>query len=385
MPTLSQKREQGWGTQAKIMMNKMVVANLVHRPTRSFIAMSAIALEVTMILLVVALFYGLLNGAKESQLGVGADLMVTPPGASALIGLSGAPISIKVGDVLRKVPHVAAAVPVIWWFAQKPPEIIYGIDVASYDTLPPKFVYLSGGPFQAPYDVIIDDYLARMNHLKVDDKIEILAHDFRISGVVPHGKGCRKCLPLTTLQDLVSAEGRVSAFYLKLDDPANAAAVQNAIQGTRGMENYSVRSMEEYLSMMTPDNLPGFDLAIKIVIGVAVVVGFLVIFQSMYTAVMERTREIGILKSMGASKWYIVNVVLRETVLLAIFGIVAGIILSAVTRRAIMFEKPVLRLFWSDAWVVKASLIAVVGALAGALYPAMKAAQRDPIDALAYE
>jgi putative ABC transport system permease protein len=367
------------------MMNKMVVANLVHRPTRSFIAMSAIALEVTMILLVVALFYGLLNGAKESQLGVGADLMVTPPGASALIGLSGAPISIKVGDVLKKVPHVTTAVPVIWWFAQKPPEIIYGIDVDSYDTLPPKFNYLSGGRFQGPYDVIIDDYLARMNHLQVGDKIQILAHDFRISGIVPHGKGCRKCLPLATLQDLVSAEGRVSAFYLKLDDPANAAAVQNAIQGTAGMENYSVRSMEEYLSMMTPDNLPGFDLAIKIVIGVAVVVGFLVIFQSMYTAVMERTREIGILKSLGASKWYIVNVVLRETVLLAVAGIIAGIILSAVTRRAIMFEKPVLRLFWSNTWVVRASVIAVLGALAGALYPAMKAAQRDPIDALAYE
>jgi putative ABC transport system permease protein len=151
------------------------------------------------------------------------------------------------------------------------------------------------------------------------------------------------------------------------------------------MEKYSVRSMQEYLSMMTPDNLPGFDLAIKIVIGVAVVVGFLVIFQSMYTAVMERTREIGILKSLGASKWYIVNVVLRETVLLAVAGIVVGILLSALTRRAIMFEKPVLRLFWSDAWVVKASVIAVVGALAGALYPALKAAQRDPIDALAYE
>lgn len=366
-------------------MNKMVVANLAHRPTRSLIATSAIALEVTMILLVVALFYGLLNGAKESQLGVGADLMVTPPGASALIGLSGAPISIKVGDVLRRVPHVTTAVPVVWWFAQKPPEIIYGIDVDSYDTLPPKFRYLSGGPFQAPYDVIVDDYLARMNHLKVGDKLQILAHEFRISGIVPHGKGCRKCLPLTTLQDLVSAEGRVSAFYLKLDDPANAATVQNAIQGTPGMENYSVRSMEEYLSMMTPDNLPGFDLAIKIVIGVAMVVGFLVIFQSMYTAVMERTREIGILKSLGASKLYIVNVVLRETVLLAIAGIIVGIILSAVTRRAIMFEKPVLRLFWSNAWVVRASVIAIVGAVAGALYPALKAAQRDPIDALAYE
>ena len=151
------------------------------------------------------------------------------------------------------------------------------------------------------------------------------------------------------------------------------------------MEKYSVRSMPEYLSMMTPDNLPGFDLAIKIVIGVAVVVGFLVIFQAMYTAVMERTREIGILKSMGASKWYIINVVLRETVLLAVVGIVAGILLSLVTRRIIMFERPVLRLFWSNAWVLRATLIAIAGALAGALYPAFKAAQRDPIDALAYE
>lgn len=338
-----------------------------------------------MILMVVALFYGLLNGSKKSQLGVGADLMVMPPGAAGIIGLSGAPIPIKVGDILRRVPHVVSAVPAVWWFTQKPLEIIYGIDLASYDTLPPKFRYLSGGPFQGPYDVIVDDYFAGMYHMKVGDKIEILDHEFRISGIVPHGKGCRKCLPLETMQDLVSAEGRASVFYLKLDDLANADAVEKSIQQIPGMEKYSVRSMPEYLSTMTPDNLPGFDLAIKVVIGVAVVVGFLVIFQSMYTAVMERTREIGILKSMGASKWYIVNVVLRETVLLAIAGIVGGIIISLVTRRVIMFEKPVLDLFWSNEWALRASLIAVVGALAGALYPAFKAAQRDPIDALAYE
>jgi len=366
-------------------MNKMVVANLVHRPTRSFIAMSAIALEVTMILMVVALFYGLLNGSKKSQLGVGADLMVMPPGASSIVGLSGAPIPIKVGDILRKVPHVASAVPAVWHFTSKPLEIIYGIDVASYDTLPPKFRYLSGGPFQGPYDVIVDDYYADMNHAKVGDKIEISNHEFRISGIVPHGKGCRKCLPIATLQDLISAQDHVSVFYIKVDDPANDGEVEKTIAAIPGMETYSVRSMPEYLSTMTPDNLPGFDLAIKVVIGVAVVVGFLVIFQSMYTAVMERTREIGILKSLGASKWYIVNVVLRETLLLAVAGIVVGILISMVTRHAIMFEKPVLRLFWSNEWVVRAALIAVVGALAGALYPAFKAAQRDPIDALAYE
>src|SRR5579863_2289052 len=367
------------------MMNKMVVANLVHRPTRSLIATSAIALEVVMILMVVALFYGLLNGSKESQLGVGADLMVMPPGSSGLIGMSGAPISVKVGDVLRKVPHVEAAVPVIWTFTQKPVEIIYGIDLKSFDELRPKFTYLSGGPFEDPYDVIVDDYFAGMNHNKVGDKIEILNHDFRICGIVPHGKGGRKFLPLATMQDLVGAEGRASVFYLKLDDPGNADLVVKSISEVPGMEKYSVRSMQEYLSMMTPDNLPGFQVAIQIVIGVAVVIGFLVIFQAMYTAVMERTREIGILKSLGASKFYIVNVVLRETMLLAVVGIIAGVLISRATRRAIIFERPVLQLFWSNVWVLRASAIAIVGALAGALYPALKAAQRDPIDALAYE
>lgn len=366
-------------------MNKMVVANLVHRPTRSLITMTAIALEVTMILLVVALFYGLLNGSKESQVGVGADLMVMPPGSSALVGMSGAPIPIKVGDVLQKMPHVAAAVPVIWWFSQKPLEIVYGVDLASYDLLTPRFRYLSGGPFQGPYDVVVDDFFSGMNHKKVGDSIEILAHQFRICGIVPHGKGGRKFLPLETMQDLIGAENRASVFYVKLDDPASADAVIKSIQEKAGMEKYSVRSMQEYLSMMTPDNLPGFQIAIEIVIGVAIVVGFLVIFQAMYTAVMERTREIGILKSMGASKLYIINVVLRETLLLAVVGIVAGVLISMATRRIIMFERPVLRLFWSNLWVLRATVIALTGALAGALYPAVKAAQRDPIDALAYE
>ena len=367
------------------MMNKMVVSNLAHRPTRSVIAMSAVALEVAMILLVVALFYGLLNGSKDSQLGVGADLMVMPPGSAGLIGMSGAPMSVKVGDVVRKVPHVESVVPVIWWFTQKPIEIIYGIDLASYDTLNPPFRYLSGGPFQHPYDVIVDDFFANMNQKKVGDSIEILAHDFRICGIVPHGKGGRKFLPLSTLQDLEGAEGHASVFYVKLDNPANAALVEDSIKKIEGMETYAVRSMPEYLSMMTPDNLPGFDLAIRIVIGVAMVIGFLVIFQAMYTAVMERTREIGILKSIGASKWYIVNVILRETVLLAVVGVVLGVLISFVTRHVIMVERPVLRLFWSNEWVLRSAVIALVGAVAGALYPALKAAQRDPIDALAYE
>jgi putative ABC transport system permease protein len=368
------------------MMNKMVVANLVHRPIRSLISISAVALEVILILLIVSFFYGQLNGSKASQMGVGADVMVQPPGSSALVGVTGAPVPVKVGDKLRQLPHVAVAAPVIWELTTKPTlEIIYGIDIDSYNSISPAFHFLSGGPFQGPYDVVVDDYFADAKHVKVGNSIEILDHSFRVSGIVEHGKGARKFVPLSTMQDLIGAPGHASVFYLKLDDPGNADAVIDEIKQVPGMENYAVRSMQEYLSMMTPENLPGFATAIRIVVAISMIIGFLAIFQSMYTAVMERTREIGILKSLGASKLYIVNVILRETALLAIVGIVVGTIASLLTRRIVLIELPTQRLFWSAGWVARATVIALTGALAGGLIPAFKAAQKDPIEALAYE
>jgi len=110
-----------------------------------------------------------------------------------------------------------------------------------------------------------------------------------------------------------------------------------------------------------------------------------VIFQAMYTAVMERTREIGILKSIGASKGYIVNVILRETILLALAGIAVGITVSLLARLGIEHRWPLVHIDKSNEWMLRATLIALVGATLGALYPAYKAAQKDPIDALAYE
>jgi putative ABC transport system permease protein len=174
-------------------------------------------------------------------------------------------------------------------------------------------------------------------------------------------------------------------FYVKLDNPANASQVVKEIHAVPGLEQYSVMTMQEYLSLMTPENLPGFNRFIEVVIGVAMVIGFIVIFQAMYTAVMERTREIGILKSLGASKLYIINTVLRETILLAICGTVAGIALSYVTSNAIRAKFPLLPVSIQTNWIAYAVLIAMVGAILGALYPAFKAAQKDPIDALAYE
>jgi len=368
------------------MMNKMVVANLVHRPIRSLISIVAIALEVTLILLIVGLCYGIMNDSKNRTAGIGADVIVQPPGSSFLAGISGAPVSVKVADVIRKMPHVKVVSPVIWQIATGGGlEVIDGIDIRSFEALGGPFRYVEGGPFQGPDDVLVDDYIARQRHVKVGDSMTILNHEFRISGVVENGRGARKFVPMSTLQDLLGATNKASVFYVKLDDTANADQVVKAVKAQPGMETYSVLSTQDYLSMMTPSNLPGFRPFIGVVIGVSVIIGFLVIFQAIYTAVMERTREIGILKSMGASKLYIVNVVLRETLLLALAGIVLGVGVSLLARVGIQQRWPLVHIDRSNEWIVRSTIIAIVGATAGAIYPAYKAAQKDPIDALAYE
>ncbi len=157
------------------------------------------------------------------------------------------------------------------------------------------------------------------------------------------------------------------------------------IKAVPGMENYVATSMAAYLAMMTTGNYPMLSTFIDVVVGISLVIGILVIFQAMYTAVMERTREIGILKAMGASKSYIVNVVLRETVVLALGGIVVGIAFSLAARAGLARKFPLMQVVVDGHWIVYATLLAIVGAIAGALYPAFKAAQKDPIDALAYE
>src|SRR6202011_2925382 len=208
------------------MMNRLIVANLVHRLIRSLISIVAIALEVSLILLIAGLAYGIMNDSKNRTAGIGADVIVQPPGSSFLAGISGAPVSVKIADILRRMPHVKVVSPVIWQIVTGGGlEVIDGIDLRSFEALGGPFQYLQGGPFQGPDDALVDDYIARQRHVRVGDTMEILNHSFRVAGIVENGRGARKFLPIATLQDLIGAKDKASVFYLKLDSPANADAV----------------------------------------------------------------------------------------------------------------------------------------------------------------
>ncbi len=367
-------------------MNKLVFANLFHRPLRSIISVLAVAIEVIMILSIVGIFMGMLNDQKQRTNGIGADLMLRPSNASMMNGVGGAPMPARNVEAIRRLPHVSVASPVIQLLTTNGKiEVLYGIDYASFNALKP-FTFIEGGPFQGPYDVIVDDVFANSDKgYRVGDTILFWNHPFRISGIVEHGKGGRKLLPIQTMGELTGSVDKASLFYIKCDDPANDKAVIAEIHNTKGLEDNQVETIDEWLQQMTPERLPGFNIALDVVTGIAVIVGFLVIFQSMYTAVLERTREIGILKSMGASKMTIVGVVVRETAVMAVAGVLVGIAGTYGVKSLLGHVYPTQHFEITALWVAKAAVIAFVGAVCGALYPAWMAARKDPIDALAYE
>ncbi len=366
------------------MVGKLVMSNILHRPVRTFISVVAVAIEVGMVLLVVGMTTGMVEETAKRVEGVGADILVQPPGASFLMALTAAPMPIKVGDKLSELPRVKAVAPVLFLFnATGGVNLIYGIDLDSFNRVSRGFVYHAGGPFEQPYDVLVDDWYARANGVEVGKEITLVNHDFRVSGIVEHGKGSRVFIPISTAQELAGSKDRASIFYVLCTDSSYTQSVGQDIR--KLLPKHEIRPIKVYMSLMTSNNLPVMNSFITVMILVAVSIGFLVVFLSLYTTILERTREIGILKSLGASKRYIINIILRETFLMALLGILAGWAGTILAKRVIHEFYPTLAVKLTVEWALWAALLAFAGALLGGLYPAIRAAQADPVDALAYE
>ena len=349
---------------------------------RTLLSVLAIAVEVTMMLTVVGLSRGMLEDSQRRARGAGADIWVRPPG-SAAIGLSGAPMSEKMLPFLRKQKHVVIATGSITHPIGGLSTVV-GLDFNTFDKMCGGFKYIEGGPMTGHDQIIVDERYAQQNDVHAGDTLRLLDHDWKVVGVVDPGKLARLIVPLDQLQDLTAATGKLTQAYLKLDDPANTDKVIASLK--KQLKDYNIYSIEEFTSMFSIHNIPGLKAFIGVIIGLSVVVGFLVVFLSLYTAVLERTREIGILKALGGSRGYILQMLLRETALLAIVGSSVGILMTYGAREIIQVAVPasLTQEIVPDWWVIS-GLISLAGALLGAAYPGWRAVNQDAIEALAYE
>ncbi len=339
----------------------------------------AIGVQVTMILTLVGVSNGVLGDIAQRSRGTGADIFVRPPGSSVLAFSGNMPQGVV--GVIRKEPHVALATGVLVQSIGNF-DSITGVNLDEFNAMSGGLHYLAGGPFTRPDDLIIDDIYANAHHLKPGDTLD-LGLKWRISGVVESGKLSHLFAPLASLQEKYSATDKISMAYVKLDNPENTGAVIMELQAR--LDDYRIYSVDQFVSLVSVDSIPILKRFTSVVIGLAVIVGFLVVFLSMYTAVLERTREIGILKALGASPGYIMSILMRETLVLAATGAIAGILMSYGTRWIMQVFVPTMPMLIVPAWWPWAALIALTGSLIGAIYPGLKASRQDAIEALAYD
>jgi putative ABC transport system permease protein len=366
------------------MMAELVVRNLFHRPLRTLIGVMAVAVEVALVVLIVGLTSGLLTETAKRIEGIGADIVLQPPAASIFLNFSGSPMPIAIGDKLRELKYVQSVAPALLQFnSAGGVDTIWGIERDTFHAVSGGLVFISGHDMEGPDDLLVDDWAAKAKNLKVGDTYNILNHDWRVAAIVEHGKGARLFVPLSTLQDLVGAHGKASIFLVKCTRPEHTDDVMENIR--HALPGYTVRPLKDFMSLMTSTNIPGLQSFIDAMIALAVCIGLLVIFLTMYTTVIERTRDIGVLKSLGANRAFIIRALLTESAVLCLFGIVAGVGLSYAVRAAFLAGFPTLSILITTEWILKASGIALAGAVFGATYPAWLASRKDAVEALAYD
>jgi putative ABC transport system permease protein len=361
---------------------KLIFENLRYRPLRTMLSVLLIAIPVTLILTLVGLSEGMLQESAKRTRGVGADILLRPPN-SALLSFSTATMPQDLVKWLERQPHVTVAAGTVIASVSGITSVS-GVELQAFEKISGGFDYIEGGPFKQPDDILIDDYYARQKKVHVGYSIPVLNHKWRVAGIYASGKLSHIVLPLDVVQDLTSNTRKVSQIYLKLDNPANTQAVIAALGQL--LPEHQCYSMQDIVTLTSVANMPGLNSFIDVMVGIAVVIAFAVVCLSMYMAVLQRTREIGILKSLGASRAYILELIVAEAFVMGFCGTAAGILLSYGARWLILTLVPAsLQQAIVYSWWPKAGLIALFASLLGALYPGFRAARQDPIEALAYE
>jgi putative ABC transport system permease protein len=300
------------------------------------------------------------------------------------LALTNNTMPIKLGDEIRKLSGVQAVAPVqVLMNAQDGIEIVFGIDPKSFDAVSGGFSWHEGAMFKEPKEIVVDDLWANAKSAHVGDTVELLNQKFKVTGIIEHGKGARIFSSMADTGEMTGQVDKVGVFFVKLTDAKQAAAVKEKL--TELLPGYKIQDMKDFETLMTSTNIPGLSAFIQAVVVVAVCIGVLVIFLSMYTTITERTREIGILRSLGGSKPFIVSLIFQEATFVCVLGVILGVAFSFVIERILQSIFPTLMIQITPGWIVKASVFAVLSGIIGSLYPSLKAAKQDPVEALAYE
>jgi putative ABC transport system permease protein len=359
-------------------MDNLVLSNIIYRKTRTITTMAGVALGVALVVLTVGIVHGFLNDQGRRNSALTAEILVGPPGTT--IGLSLNPtlgLPVSRADEIRSIPGVIEAVPVGQTLRGR---MIDGIDFESF-TRVSDLRMVEGRSPQADYEAIIDRIQASTRKLKVGDEFEVIDRSFKIVGIYEPESLGRIKIPLQTLQQYVNRPDSCSMILVKVADPSRQDDI--AAQIKERYPDHSVM-LTRNLPILISQGTPALQTFLKVVVALSIIVSSLVILLTMYTTVTERTRQIGVLKSLGASKLWIASEIEKEALMISSLGVLAGFVLSVIGK-FIITRLTTMNVEMEAIWLFYALVLGMLAGVLGALYPALRAANQDPVKALAYE
>lgn len=365
-------------------MDNLVFSNISHRPARTFVSVLGVAIGVLLIVFTVGLAHGILRERGRREASVGAEIIVRAPGTLGLSGGQSLALDTSRAGEIAQLEGVRLAVPL----GQNTVGSESGFGMRLLDGVPfDEYAQLSGlkiaegRPLQGGDEAIVDSNWKEDHKAKVGDIVQLYDRPFRIVGIYEPPGGGRIKIPLATMQEQNGGEGRCTNILVACQDPARQDAVAARIHEKFPDEQIIfTRDLPELYA----SGVPALNVFISVIVGVAAAISTLVILLAMYTTVTERTRQIGILKSLGMSNTAIAWVIEQEALLVSVLGVLLGIILTFAARFAIMHTTS-LSVDIEPRWMLIALAIGIVGGTAGALYPALRAARQDAVQALSYE
>jgi putative ABC transport system permease protein len=366
------------------LMDSLVLSNIAHRPARTAVSILGTAVGVLLIVFTVGLAHGVLRERGRRESNIGAELMVRPSGS---LGISGsAPLMMPVSRAaeIARIDGVRAATPLGQALDRSDAgfgtRLIDGIEFDDYAKLA-GISLREGEKLTGGDQAIVDPVWQQQRNAAIGSTVQIFERPFKIVGVYEPPGGGRVKIPLSTMQDQEGADGRASAVLVGANDPAQQDEVAARIR-ERFPDDQIIFTRD--LPEIYASGVPALNVFIKVVVGVATAISMLVILLAMYTTVTERTRQIGILKALGMSKTGIAWVIEQEAILVSLLGVTVGVALTFIARLGVM-RMTTLVVEIEPRWIGIAFVVGIVGGSIGALYPALRAARQDAVEALSYE
>jgi putative ABC transport system permease protein len=365
-------------------MDNLVFSNLAHRPARTFTSIMGVAVGVVLIVLTVGLSNGILLERGRREANIGAEIMLR---ASGTLGLSGSqPFALPLSrvDEISRMEGVKLAVPI----GQNTVSSDSGFGMRIVDAIPfdeysriSGLKIIEGRKLEGGDEAIVDSVWRTQRGAGIGSTIQIYDRPFRIVGIYEPPGGGRVKIPLKTMQDQLGGEGHCSSVLVSSLDPKQQDLIAERIH-QRFPEDQIIFTRD--LPELYASGVPALNVFIKVIVMIAAAISILVILLAMYTSVMERTKQIGILKSLGMSNLLIAWIIEQEAIVVSVIGVIVGLAATYAARYAIM-SLTSLNVEIQPYWVAVSLGIGLLGGTLGAIYPALRAARQDPVEALSYE